>query len=170
MPTCPSCGYDNTIDAVVCVKCSVPLVSKTTRLVQTTLEIPDNIVSARRFFPKQTGTLGGTSIALHIDESQEPVILEVVRQAILGRFEANSRSQPRVDLTPFGAYEKGVSRLHAIIRRTENGLMIEDLASTNGSALNDIPLDPYIPKPLKSGDQLKLSKLGIEIRFKDNAT
>ena len=167
MAMCPSCGYDNTIDAVVCVKCSLPLVSKPTRLAQTTLEIPDNIVSARRYFPKQTGTIGGTSIALYVEEGQEPVILEVVRQAILGRYEANNRSQPRVDLTPFGAYEKGVSRLHAIIRRTENGLMIEDLASTNGTALNDVPLDPYMPKALKSGDRLKLSKLGIVIRFED---
>src|SRR5690242_3264675 len=134
MATCPSCGYDNITDAIVCVKCSLPLVPKSTRLVQTTLEIPDNIVSARRYFPKQTGTLGGTSMSLFIEEGTEPLILEVVRQAILGRYEANNRSQPRVDLTPFGAYEKGVSRLHAIIRRTDHGLMIEDLASTNGTA------------------------------------
>src|SRR5436190_1916467 len=100
MAICPSCSYDNTIDAIVCVKCSLPLVSQPTRLVQTTLEIPDNIVSARRYFPKQTGTLGGTSIALYVEEGQEPVILEVVRQAILGRYEANSRSQSAMDVPP----------------------------------------------------------------------
>src|SRR5262245_65156687 len=42
-------------------------------------------------FRSQTDTLGGTSIALFIEEAQEPVVLEVVRQAILGRHEANNR-------------------------------------------------------------------------------
>lgn len=162
MPTCPVCGYDNTLDAVVCVRCSVPLAKANP---ERTLEIPEKILPAWRHPPRPTGVLSGAAVALFIDDAEEPVVLEVVRQAILGRYEADNRSQPRLDLTPFGAYEKGVSRLHVVIRRTENGLMIEDLASTNGTLLNGAPLDPYSPKPLHSGDHLVLSKLEIEIRF-----
>jgi len=168
MPACPTCGYENAPNAVTCAKCST-LLSKPERETERTIEFSANIVTAKRYAPRQTGAISGTSIALYIEDAQEPFVLEVVRQAILGRYEANSRSQPRIDLTPYRAYDKGVSRLHAIIRRTENGLMVEDLASTNGTWLNDSPLDPYIPRSLNSGDRVRRSKLEIEIRFDDKA-
>jgi hypothetical protein len=162
MPACPVCGYENDLNAFRCARCASPL-ARDKRTTDSTIPITDKIVPAKRHFPRQVGPLGAASIALYVDDTDEPLILEVVRQAILGRHEANSRSQPRVDLTPYRAYEKGVSRLHAIIRRTDNGLMVEDLASTNGTWLNDAALEPYIGKPLKSGDRLRLGKLVIEI-------
>jgi FHA domain len=162
MPTCPACGYNNDANAINCARCS-HLLSKTKTVTDSTIPIVDKIVPAKRLYPRQIATLGAASVALYVDDTEEPLILEVVRQAILGRHEANSRSQPRVDLTPYRAYEKGVSRLHAIIRRGDTGLMVEDLASTNGTWLNDSALEPYIGKPLKSGDRLRLGKLIIEI-------
>ncbi len=169
MPACPACGHENPVNALTCARCSA-LLSRPEREAEKTIEFSENIIGAKRHAPRSTATIGGTSIALYIEESQEPLVLEVVRQAILGRYEANNRSQPRIDLTPYRAYDKGVSRLHAIIRRTENGLMVEDLASTNGTWLNESPLDPYIPRRLTSGDRLRLSKLEIEVRFDEKAS
>jgi pSer/pThr/pTyr-binding forkhead associated (FHA) protein len=56
--------------------------------------------------------------------------------------------------------------MHAIIRRTEQGLVIEDLASSNGSWLNGVRLAPFSPRPLQSGDHLALSQLEIVVHFK----
>lgn len=118
---------------------------------------------------RQTGMLGANSISLFVGESDEPLILEVTNQAILGRYVPNSSTQPRVDLTPYGAVEKGVSRMHAVIRRTDTGLTIQDLSSSNGTWLNNVKLQPYTPSPLKSGDRLLLSQIVIEVIFHSKA-
>jgi pSer/pThr/pTyr-binding forkhead associated (FHA) protein len=44
--------------------------------------------------------------------------------------------------------------------------MVEDLGSTNGTLLNGIRLDPYMPETLKDGDQLQLGKLLIEVKLR----
>ena len=54
--------------------------------------------------------------------------------------------------------------MHAVIRRVESGLTIQDLASSNGTWLNGTKLAPYIPVPIKSGDQLLLGKIAIEMK------
>jgi pSer/pThr/pTyr-binding forkhead associated (FHA) protein len=114
---------------------------------------------------RQIGKLGTNYIALFIQNSQQPLILELSQDTMLGRHTPDQTLRPRVDLTPFDAAAKGVSRLHAVIRRTPNGLEIWDLASSNGTKLNDLELEPYLPTVLKSGDHLKLGNLEIEVRF-----
>jgi pSer/pThr/pTyr-binding forkhead associated (FHA) protein len=114
---------------------------------------------------RQIGRLGANYVALFIADSQQPLILELSQDTMLGRHTPGQTLRPRVDLTPFEAEEKGVSRLHAVIRRTATGLEVWDLASSNGTKLNDEELEPYMPMILKSGDRLKLGNLEIEVRF-----
>jgi hypothetical protein len=53
--------------------------------------------------------------------------------------------------------DPGISRRHLSIRRREDGgLLVIELGSTNGTSLNEVPLEPGIPTPLKDGDQLTL--------------
>ena len=106
------------------------------------------------------------AVALYVGQSDRPLVVQVTSQAVLGRYAAGSATQPRIDLTPYNAFGKGVSRMHAIIRRTDNGLLVEDLASSNGSWLNGVRLTPFAPRPLQSGDLLTLSQLEIVVRFK----
>jgi pSer/pThr/pTyr-binding forkhead associated (FHA) protein len=101
-----------------------------------------------------------------VGQSEKPLVIEIASQAVLGRYAAGSASQPRIDLAPYNAFGKGVSRMHAIIRRTERGLVVEDLASSNGSWLNGVRLNPFSPRPLQSGDRLALSQLEIVVHFK----
>jgi pSer/pThr/pTyr-binding forkhead associated (FHA) protein len=114
---------------------------------------------------RQIGKLRTNYIALFIEDSQQPLILEVSQDTMIGRHTPEQTLKPRVDLTSFNAREKGVSRLHAVIRRTPTSLEVWDLASSNGTKLNDVDLEPYIPVQLKSGDHLKLGNLDIEVRF-----
>lgn len=44
-------------------------------------------------------------------------------------------------------------------------VVIEDLASVNGTFLNGKRLDPYLPEPLKDGDTVYLGKVLIEVKI-----
>lgn len=124
-------------------------------------KLPDSSSSGRS---KHIGLLGPDSVALYVGNIPDPLIVQIGTQVILGRLSPDATQPPRLDLMPYGAYEKGVSRTHAAIRRADaGGFSIEDLGSNNGSALNGSRLVPYIASPLKSGDRLKLSQLEIEI-------
>jgi hypothetical protein len=53
--------------------------------------------------------------------------------------------------------DPGISRRHLTFRRRDDGGFVAlELGSTNGTTLNEAPLEPGIPTPLKGGDQLTL--------------
>jgi pSer/pThr/pTyr-binding forkhead associated (FHA) protein len=66
---------------------------------------------------------------------------------------------------PFGAIEKGVSRIHATIERSEDTLTITDLGSSNGTYLNGQRLIANQPRVLRDGDEIKFGKLVTHIYF-----
>ncbi|HVO43145.1 MAG TPA: FHA domain-containing protein [Aggregatilineales bacterium] len=105
------------------------------------------------------------AIFLAFDDVVEPLIVYISQQVVLGRRSQDESGQRRIDLTPYGAHSKGISRVHAMLRRAEKGLSIEDLGSRNGTRLNGEKLTPYQATPLKSGDRLELGQLAFEILF-----
>lgn len=50
-----------------------------------------------------------------------------------------------------------VSRRHAAIRRTDEGIVLVDVGSTNGSRLNGEDLRARVPVPLSPGDRIQLA-------------
>jgi len=169
MRTCPFCHYENRDDAIRCLMCFA--VMSETAAMQRSEPTVSNLYVPKSLLEKtaparQTGYLGTNSIALYIDESSDPIILQLTNQAIFGRYVPNSSTHPSIDLTPYDGLKKGISRMHAVIRRTETGLTLQDLASSNGTWLNGSKLEPYIPVSLKSGDRLLLGQIGIEVKFK----
>jgi len=93
-------------------------------------------------------------IAVYAAGSSEPLYLQIERELILGRKGDEPSEDALLDLSELGGYQAGISRRHAMIRKRENGYEIVDLASTNGSWLNDERLVPNKPVPLASGSQL----------------
>jgi pSer/pThr/pTyr-binding forkhead associated (FHA) protein len=85
---------------------------------------------------------------------------------ILGRADSSSPRQPDIDLTPFGALEKGVSRMHAAIEKSDDVLTLVDMGSSNGTHLNGQRLRPDQPRVLRDGDEVRLGKLVAHIYFK----
>jgi pSer/pThr/pTyr-binding forkhead associated (FHA) protein len=57
----------------------------------------------------------------------------------------------------------GVSRQHAKISLNHNLLEIEDLASGNGTIVNQIKLKPKEKTPIKNGDKIRIEEFEIEI-------
>jgi hypothetical protein len=106
------------------------------------------------------------AVVLHIRDAVDPVMLPLVEETTLGRFDQATATRPVLDLSAFGAQEKGVSRLHAAIRRGDETLTLVDLGSVNGTHLNGQRLIPNQPRVLRDGDEIRLGKLVCHVFFK----
>lgn len=92
------------------------------------------------------------------------ISLPAALQVTIGRADPASSFYPEIDLTPYGALEKGVGRRHLRLFLLNSQLSAEDLDSTNGSFLNGIRLAPRSPQPLQNGDELRLGTMTMTIR------
>jgi hypothetical protein len=88
-----------------------------------------------------------------------------VTEIRVGRRDPTRGHSPELDLTPDGGQMEGVSRIHALIYQTNGSLVIEDMASVNGTYLNGLRLMPCLPYGLKAGDTLHLGRLKLIVDF-----
>jgi pSer/pThr/pTyr-binding forkhead associated (FHA) protein len=80
-------------------------------------------------------------------------------QAIVGRADASSNFFPDVDLDQYDALSNGVSRSHARVLLQDGRVLIEDLDTTNGTAVNRQRLAPRQTQPIRDGDEIRFGKL-----------
>jgi pSer/pThr/pTyr-binding forkhead associated (FHA) protein len=80
---------------------------------------------------------------------------------VLGRSDHRSSYLPDIDLAPYHARERGVSRRHAVLVCYKDLLHVIDLQSANGTFLNGARLIAEQPYPLQEGDELHLANLTI---------
>ncbi len=161
MLACPTCDEPYRLGELLCVQCGTIFSpnTKTNRIEGYDQTQPDRI---RR-------------VGQAIVQAARPLIFEIGDREItlpmkdvlvLGRA-ANSPSEPGpdVDLTPFNAHERGVSRLHATIQRDSDLLHIVDLKSLNGTYLNGFKLVPQQERLLRWGDEVILGRLKLRLKF-----
>ncbi len=167
---CPVCGHGNAASATICAECHALLALteplRADDMSDTLRPLDESAIPTRRAVRHVT-PLEPDAVALYIDNTDDPLIIHITRQAILGRYSPHSTSQPRIDLTAFGAYDKGISRLHAVLRRTANGLTLEDLGSSNGTWVGETRLLPYTAQLLRPGDRIRLGQIFVDIYFDD---
>lgn len=85
---------------------------------------------------------------------------------VLGRTGRDDRYPLDMDLTVYGAFDRGISRRHARLHIENKQLWVTDLGSTNGTFINDQRLEPHVPIPITLNDDLRLSSLGIKLSLK----
>ena len=118
------------------------------------LELCENCVGEGA--PAASGTESGTA-CLELEDGQR---FEIDREEVLlGRSDPLDQIEPDVDLSYYGGFEQGVSRRHAIIMSDENGYILEDLGSTNGTVVNREKVIPGSPVNLVEGDVIHLGKM-----------
>jgi hypothetical protein len=166
MQSCPYCGHENREGTLFCEECGQTLFGDTpgvtvTRQLQ---NVPDELGMKATWGTARFNR--EASIIVHIRDAAEPIVLQPQQETILGRHDPTSQIGPDLDLTPFGALEKGISRTHASIRRREDTLTIVDLGSINGTYLNGQRLTPDQPRVLRDGDEIRLGQLVVHIYFK----
>ena len=70
---------------------------------------------------------------------------------------------PDIDLGPFKAYDHGVSRIHAELQLTPEGLFIIDLDSANGTHVNGKRLEAIKATQVRHGDLIQLGGLDLQL-------
>ena len=162
MITCPYCHHTMPEGALFCEECGLSLLGdSSTDKLKTESE------------PLKSGSGWGTAtlreqqrILLHIDElTTEPLTIQPDAEFVMGRSDPNRNIALGLDLTDYGAAEKGVSRVHAALRRSEDVLAVIDLGSTNGTFLNGQRLPAHQPRLVRDGDEIRLGELVMYIYF-----
>ncbi|GEM_PF-1536698 len=138
---------------------------------QTAILPKDGKLFKRALHHQQTG--GGTA---NLDGKREVILVirGVIERVVmsegvryrLGRFDASSREAEDIDLSPYGAMDKGVSRVHATLHLEGEYLHVTDLNSTNGTFLAGVRLPANIPTVLRKGDELLVARLAVQIMFR----
>jgi hypothetical protein len=166
MIVCTNCQHRNREGYLYCESCGFPLdASQKDRTSTRQLERGNAVLSAKATWGTARLTQS-SEILLHIDEAQEPVKLAIDRRSIVGREDISSDNHPDINLVPYGGLEKGVSRNHAMIERSEDTLTIVDMGSSNGTFLNGQRLVANQPRVLRDGDEIRFGKLVARIYFK----
>ncbi len=152
MIQCRACGAKNPLNTLFCEECGGNLTEQ-----QKTETAGSERLSAER----------GRPPALHlvILSSGRTVDIPPGHDAFIGRRDTAHGIAPEVDLTDDGGLEGGVSRHHAQISSHEGQVYLQDLGSINGTLLNREPLSPYLPRPLRHGDELRLGNVPIRVEF-----
>ncbi|MFW5709357.1 MAG: FHA domain-containing protein [Chloroflexota bacterium] len=167
MKVCPYCGHGNLEGLLFCEDCGHGLSEVMAEATVPTRKFNE---TASEFSAKATwgsASVGETrSVIIHFRNASEPLIIELTDRIVIGRADNTSPRQPDVDLTPFGALEKGVSRVHAAIERSDDVLTLVDMGSSNGTNLNGQRLVPDQPRVLRDGDEIRFGKLVAHLYFK----
>jgi len=162
MQICPECHHKNPNNVLMCEQCGA-LLDEEDAAFQTIVSRQNiNLESVK---PETTNKLSEEGkLVLHIEEKS--ITLSVKKIFILGRKTPDKSSGSLVNLTPFDAYKKGVSRNHAQIRLGDDGyLKVTDLGSNNGTFINGKKITHLQPHTLHNGDKLRLSELVIHIQY-----
>src|SRR5215211_1120013 len=167
MIVCPNCQYKNVAGAMFCAECGAQLDGVDTLITQA---ITDEQIAEElsKKAPRPDPAAPVTSwISLHLMDSGKILPLASRNEFILGRLTEDAPILPDIDLTPYRASASGVSRLHAVIKRKRNRVMVMDLSSSNGTYINGRRIQPDVDERLKHGDILALGTLQIQILLHD---
>ena len=164
---CPVCKNRNEREALICVHCGASLETYATDSAATrTTEVQQ--------FPETLGELRidealapPNGIAIYVESTPKPVFSSFDGEFVIGRkVDGKETTGAFFDLSALGGYHLGLSRRHALIRRTEAGYDVIDLSSSNGTWLNDERLIPNLPYPLTSGSQLRLARMRLFVLYR----
>lgn len=168
MPLCPSCEHEYREGLVYCEHCGERTPSSKS---DSTLPTRPVDMALEEFYARAKHSILpiGDECLFVFDNSDdsESVFLPYARPATIGRRDTSGPLRADIDLTKYGAFEHGVSRIHAALYRTEDTLSIIDLNSRNGTFLNSQRLTPRVPYVLRNGDGIWFAKLPVHIYFKE---
>ncbi len=175
---CPACKMRNETGAIVCTYCNTPLPSnedrQKTRMLRDFREVTGTLpnsfddfldaptLNRERFMDFEIPSKGIVLINL---EDGQPVAMLEEQAFILGRASAETKTkEPLVDLTSLGV-DYGVSRLHALIRKTKDGYQLTDLDSSNGTWIENERLVPQRPYEVESGSRIRMGRLNMLVFY-----
>jgi hypothetical protein len=164
MIICKNCHHGNVSGTLFCTECGAQLDGIETLTTQaiTSAQIDEDLKKRSVTMEPPSSPLNSW-ISLHLMDSGKVLPLASRNEFTMGRLSEGQPIMPDIDLTPYQAYASGVSRLHAVVKRDSNRVVIMDLGSSNGTYLNGRRLNPHVEEEIRHGDIIALGKLKIQI-------
>lgn len=138
--------------------------SQSTRHLSDLIHVPQSMTSST----PMTGPLDCSLpwvIEFRVVGTPSMVQVRLTGDMLVGRSDPGQGIKPEIDLTPYKGFAAGVSRRHAKIFLKNDRLFVQDLRSTNGTALNGITCQPDQEYRLRHGDELSFGRLRMQVRF-----
>jgi len=168
MIICSNCQHKNVAGAMYCAECGAQLDGVETLITQAiTDEQIETELKGKAARPEAHAIPANSWLSLHLMDSGKILPLASRNEFTLGRLSEGQPIMPDIDLTPYQAYASGVSRLHAVVKRDANRVMVMDLGSSNGTYLNGRRLNPHTEESLNHGDIVALGKLKIQVLLRN---
>jgi pSer/pThr/pTyr-binding forkhead associated (FHA) protein len=165
MILCPNCHHEEISGALFCSECGANLIhiqnhGEEETVPQEPSEFFDDTAIPEYY--ADLGTPDDANISLYFMDKDQRLPLADREDYTLGRVNVGQPVIPDIDLTPYGAYEGGVSRLHATIS-VGPPITVTDLGSINGTQLNGEKINPNEPHLMSDGDILTLGRMRIKV-------
>jgi len=167
---CPHCQKQNRPGLLLCEHCGHQLLtlSDFSRFQTKFIAEEPAPTTPVEFQRVGTGFLHSSSfVTLDLLDTNKKITLKTKGHILLGRADKDSQWQPTVDLTPYGAIEKGVSRVHADLYFESDQVFVLELGSANGTRLNGVPLQIGGAQQIHNGDLLEMGHLRVKVYFGD---
>lgn len=174
MILCPMCRHEELVGTLYCSECGAELFHLDVSPPKTVLYgkenrpgsgiAPEPASEAEPLFHEKATTL----VFLRILDTGQTIPLDDGEEFTLGRISGSQPILPDIDLTPYKAYEGGVSRLHATIKINRDTVTITDLGSANGTRINSKKIAAHQPYSLSNEDIISLGKFKAQILIERN--
>lgn len=106
-------------------------------------------------------------VTLVVVSSRRRIEVDLSDEVLIGRADPTRGIIPDIDLGPFGGYDAGVSRRHAILSYRDGAYRIEDLGSANGTFVNGRQIEPMRATPLQHGDEIMCGTLLLRLEIRN---
>lgn len=160
MIMCPSCHHQEVEGALFCGECGAQLSEV---LITRSMKTNDIAYQALKLIPQeQKKAIEIDTLAFQILDGGKILPLANRNEFTIGRVSDGQTIMPDIDLSIYGAYESGVSRLHAVLKKNKEKIIIMDLGSSNGTFLNGVRLKRENEYPLSHGNIISLGKLKMQ--------
>jgi hypothetical protein len=166
MIVCPNCRHQELVGALFCSNCGAQLTFASDEAPTTTIYDSAQagvVLGTKKPLPPFPPASNDSRVFIHFIDTGDILPLGNREEVTLGRISQGQPVVPEIDLTPYNAYEAGVSRLHAAIHIQPEKVSLVDLGSANGTRVNGKKINPHTPVVVQHGDVLTLGKLKIQM-------
>ena len=160
---CQECSTPYKFGALFCQECGNQLDSDNYDTVVGGMAVPAQTQAITK--PSLATQVPAGMVVFIILSSARRVEIHLNNEIQIGRIDPNRDIHPQLDLTVDNGANLGVSRLHASLQSTKNGVMLVDLGSTNGTYLREENLTPHVPSAINNGDMFQLGHLQVQVFF-----
>lgn len=167
MIQCGNCQEYNLPGALFCGECGARLTTSGNSKTQTLQKTPADLLipemPKNQFDEEKTFPVKDVVITLLLVENGQVLHLAGRSEYTIGRTSEGQPILPDIDLSPYGAFSQGVSRLHLSIKIQKSGVFVTDLGSSNGTRVNSQKIVPNVDYPINHGDTIVLGKIKLQI-------